>query len=165
MRLAAPSLASLALAAIVACGASSPAERCTGIPEGGCPLSRGVACEDPSCRAVYACLPGNEWELRATCPPAAVDAGAETDATASLDSGTPPARAPSFPLPRGANGGPGCDDLQLPDCSVGVAATCGAACCGCEDVFVCEGGGWQLWGHCEGDGALVLVADGGVIPP
>lgn len=166
MRLAAGRLSSLAIVAIVACEAAPPAERCTGIPEGGCPLSRGVACEDRSCRAVFACLPGNTWELRATCPPLDGDAAADTwDAAASLDASSEPARDASFPLPRGANGGPGCGELQLPDCSVGVAATCGAGCCGCEDIFVCAAGVWEHWGYCDASGALVLASDGGVIPP
>ena len=50
--------------------------------------------------------------------------------------------------PPGAFGGPGCGDLLEPDGALGVALACGASCCGCEDLFVCENGGWELWGTC-----------------
>ncbi len=61
------------------CDASS-VRPCTNIPDGGCPLAYGQSCKDPACAAIYACLPGNQWELRGTCPPhdaSAMDAGAE----------------------------------------------------------------------------------------
>lgn len=54
----------------------------------------------------------------------------------------------------GAFGGPGCVDLQMPDCPLGVALTCPSGCCGCEDLFVCKNGGWDLWGSCGVDGAV-----------
>ena len=38
---------------------------CSNIPAGGCPLSHGVACEDPACEASYACRENNGWEFRA----------------------------------------------------------------------------------------------------
>jgi hypothetical protein len=50
--------------------------------------------------------------------------------------------------PPGAFGGPGCESLVVPDCALGVALACGAGCCGCEDLYVCENGGWDLWGSC-----------------
>lgn len=122
-----------------------PAERaCTSIPAGGCPLSRGVACEDPACEAVYACRAGNVWELDHACPPREagpppVEAG--IDARPIVDA--------AVDAPAGANGGPGCDPLQLPDCMLGFALVCPSGCCDCEDLYVCQGGGWAIWGTCS----------------
>lgn len=119
---------------------------CTNIPEGGCPLAFGQSCNDPACSAVYACLPGNQWELRGACAPH--EAGA-------MDAGTEAALKDSnIDAPPGAFGGPGCADLQMPDCPLGVAILCTSGCCGCEDLFVCQDGGWDLWGACGPDGAL-----------
>lgn len=128
-----------------ACDEAVP-QPCTGIPEGGCPLSRGVACEDLACEAVYACRPGNVWELQEHCPPR--DGG-----RAPFDSAAPDPPPPARPdaavdAPPGAHGGPGCVSLQVPDCALGVALACGPDCCGCEDLYVCEDGGWSLWGVC-----------------
>jgi hypothetical protein len=58
----------------------------------------------------------------------------------------------------GALGGPGCQDLQNPDCSLGSAAAC-TDCCGCEDLYVCQSGGWSLWGEC--DNGNITQNDGG----
>jgi hypothetical protein len=52
----------------------------------------------------------------------------------------------------GAFGGPGCVDLQAPDCPLGLAISCPNGCCGCEDLFVCRNGGWNLWGQCVDGG-------------
>jgi len=136
----------LFLLAFVACD-SAISMPCTNIPDGGCPLSYGVACMDPACSATYACLPGNKWELRETCPPR--DASVQ-DAT-KMDS----ARDVSTDV-EGAFGGPGCLDLQLPDCSLGEALTCPSGCCGCEDLYVCRNMGWDLWGTCAPDGAIQM---------
>src|SRR4051794_15639301 len=100
-----------ALFAAPGCSDTATDHPCTGIPAGGCPLSRGVACDDPSCEAAYACRPGNVWELDHTCP--AHEAGAPHDA--AID--TPPIPDAALDAPPGANGGPGCDPLQAPDCS------------------------------------------------
>ncbi|MBX3258926.1 MAG: hypothetical protein KF782_04355 [Labilithrix sp.] len=140
-------VATLALAA--ACADDPIPRPCSNIPAGGCPLSRGVACDDPECEAVYACLPGDVWELRQTCPPregrARSDASAPPDAASPFDA--------SFDAPPGAFGGPGCESLQAPDCMLGLALACGPDCCGCEELFVCEDRGWTLWGTC-GDGGI-----------
>ncbi len=145
--------AASALGLVLACSDDVPtASPCTDIPPGGCPVAHGVACEDPSCEAVYACRPGNVWELTTRCPP--------RDASARPDAGIEPAEASSpidasVDAPPGAFGGPGCAALVAPDCALGLALACGAGCCGCEDLFVCRNGGWDLWGSC---------ADGGVTP-
>lgn len=153
----------VSLLAALACTAENTAEVCKGIPAGGCPLSHGVACEDPSCRAVYACLPDQEWELREVCPPAP-ETDASTDAAPdATEAGT--RRDAGLVLPPGASGGPGCEDLQAPDCSLALAASCSTGCCGCDDVFVCSNGGWLAWGYCAEDGSLVSNADSGVTPP
>ncbi|HVJ91750.1 MAG TPA: hypothetical protein VM580_18240 [Labilithrix sp.] len=139
----------VSFAAVAACDDVVAAQPCSGIPAGGCPLSRGVACEDPSCEAVYACRPGNVWELQARCPAregASRDSGAtgDVDASAVVDA--------SIDAPPGAFGGPGCAPLQEPDCSLGLALSCGVGCCGCVDLYVCEDQGWSIWGQCV-DGA------------
>lgn len=48
----------------------------------------------------------------------------------------------------GAFGGPGCEDLEMPDCALGTALACGADCCGCGDLYTCQGGNWIPWGAC-----------------
>lgn len=140
----------LVLTAVAACQ-DDPAtpEACTNIPPGGCPLSHGIACEDPSCDAVYACRAGNVWELNRTCPPH--DAGPPREASAA--DAAPEAEAPrpfdaSVDAPPGASGGPGCGPLQTPDCSLGFALSCPSGCCDCEDLFVCQNGGWSYWATC-----------------
>jgi hypothetical protein len=129
----------------------APEPPCADIPRGGCPLGRGASCDDPTCLAVYACRAGNVWELDHACPlrdaaDARADAGdasadAPLEATPTLDAGPD--------APAGASGGPGCGALQAPDCSLGFALACPAGCCGCEDLFVCEGGGWTYWSTCR----------------
>ncbi len=128
-----------------ACQEASTADTCKGIPEGGCPLSHGAACDDPACIAAYACTPSGAWKLDHACPPR-VDAGGVDLADAS-DARVP--RDVSIDVP-GANGGPGCANLEPPDCPLGLAVLCGDGCCGCEDLFVCTDGGWNPWGTCEG---------------
>jgi hypothetical protein len=120
---------------------------CTNIPAGGCPLAYGQSCSDPACAAVYACNPGNKWELKMTCPPR--EGGMPTDAGAEASP-----KDASIDAPPGAFGGPGCVDLQMPDCPLGVALICTSGCCGCEDLFVCQDGGWNAWGTCGPDGAV-----------
>lgn len=140
------------LAAVAACEDATVPEPCSDIPAGGCPLSRGVACEDPACEAVYACRPDNVWELQGMCPTR--EAGAPSDAAAAVDADMPAPFDASLDAPPGAYGGPGCASLQVPDCALGVVLGCGG-CCGCEDLFICEDNGWTLWGTCT---------DGGITP-
>ena len=116
---------------------------CSNIPDGGCPLSHGVACEDPACEAIYACRENNVWEFRANCP--GRDAGGPTDAFVP-ETGT--SIDANIDAPPGSFGGPGCEELIEPDCALGIALACGTHCCGCEDLFVCANGGWELWGSC-----------------
>jgi hypothetical protein len=139
-----------------ACADDTVQSPCTGIPDGGCPLSHGVACADPACEAVYYCLPNNVWQYAQPCP--AHEAGVVPpqpieDGGSDADAG-PSAFDASVDAPPGAFGGPGCEDLESPECSVGLALACGRGCCGCEDLFVCEQGGWTLWGACL-DGGVV----------
>jgi hypothetical protein len=134
-----------AIAALPSCEESETPQECTSIPPGGCPLSRGVACQDPACDAVYACRPGNVWELDRMCPP--------RDASVRDASGDAPREATSafdasIDAPAGANGGPGCDSLQAPDCALGLALACPSGCCGCEDLYICENGGWTYYATC-----------------
>jgi hypothetical protein len=134
----------LAVALVIACGDGATPTACSNIPKDGCPLSYGRACDDP----VYACLPGNRWELRGTCAPR--DAGTIDSGGVVVEAGP---RDASIDV-EGAFGGPGCVDLQPPDCTLGTAVLCPSGCCGCEDLFVCRDGGWSAWGVCGPDGAL-----------
>lgn len=147
-------LASVALAALPSCGDGETVQPCTDIPAGGCPLSRGLACSDPACEAVYLCRSGNVWELDRRCP--ARDASVR-DAQEAPDAAAPIDAAPidaAIDAPPGANGGPGCGPLQQPDCALGLALVCPSGCCGCEDLYVCESGGWALWGTCSPDAGI-----------
>jgi len=131
-----------------ACSDDPIPQPCRDVPAHGCPISHGVACEDPTCQAIYACREHNVWELVKMCPNYDPDAGNLPDA----GSGTGIVDA-STDAPVGAYGGPGCELLEEPDCMLGLALACSNGCCGCEDLFVCSEGAWQLWGSC---------ADGGV---
>ena len=142
------------LAAVISCSDAMTVNPCRDIPAGGCPLSNGVACEDPTCEAVYACLPSREWQLDHTCP--AHEAGAPGDGSSEGgDAGSDgPAEAArpfdaNIDAPPGASGGPGCEQLQTPDCPLGFALACPMGCCGCEDLFVCQGGGWNYYATCK----------------
>ncbi len=138
------------LALLASCSDAPTAEPCTDIPAGGCPLSNGVACEDPTCVAVYACRANKVWELDHTCPPH--EAGAPSEAGDAATDAPREASRPfdaSIDAPPGASGGPGCDPLQAPDCSLGLALACPMGCCGCEDLFVCQGGGWNYYATCK----------------
>jgi hypothetical protein len=133
-------------AVVAACDTPPTATRCTNIPEGGCPRQYGVSCEDLSCAAIYLCRAGNVWELERTCP--ARD-GAAGDASGG-DAGEGGSSRDVDTDVEGAWGGPGCAPLQPPDCMLGTAVACGgqAGCCGCDDLYVCRDGGWDLWGFC-----------------
>lgn len=142
------------LAAVISCSDAMTVNPCRDIPAGGCPLSNGVACEDPTCEAVYACLPSREWQLDHTCP--AHEAGAPSDGSSEGGDGGSdgPAEAArpfdaNIDAPPGASGGPGCEPLQTPDCPLGFALACPMGCCGCEDLFVCQGGGWNYYATCK----------------
>ncbi len=116
---------------------------CRDIPDGGCPVASGVACSDPACAAAYACQADGTWAIVQVC--AAQDASIGDDAASPVDAGT---RDVSTDV-EGAFGGPGCIDLQPPDCALGTALACSAGCCGCEALFVCRAGGWDPWGACD----------------
>lgn len=136
--------------AMHACDPVPQAERCTNIPPGGCPKSKASTCNDPSCEAIYLCNPDNTWTLAFTC--GARDAAA--DAPAARDA-APAIRDADVDAPPGAYGGPGCAALEAPDCTLGTVLDCPAnSCCGCEDLFVCEGGNWHWWGYCQGGAIL-----------
>jgi hypothetical protein len=127
-------------AAVVACADDGPAlpEGCGAIDAGGCPGKSLAACADEACDFVASCsAQTGRWVQLATCPLRVREAG--VDARPSDDG------APS-PLDGGA--AVGCLPLQLPDCSEATRAACGAGCCGCEDVFRCEGGDWAYLGPC-----------------
>jgi hypothetical protein len=139
-----------ALALAIACDGSDPQqEPCKDIPAGGCPLSNGVACQDPSCVAAYACNADGTWTLDHACPGA--DA-ATTDAP--TETAAPEMRfdASFIDAPAGANGGPGCTGLEQPDCALGDVLACPSGCCNCEDLYVCANGGWNHWGTCDAMG-------------
>jgi hypothetical protein len=141
------SLAASILFFVSACQDSiGPQQPCRDIPDGGCPAYDN-ACMDPSCFTLYDCAPDGTWAVDLVCPAkeAGPDAAIETDASTDANDNVDAAQYLSIP---GASGGPGCEDLQDPDCALGTAAVCGLDCCGCEDLFVCQSGGWSLWGEC-----------------
>lgn len=140
----------LGLAVFAACGDSPQPIICHDIPAGGCPSDNGVACSDPTCTASYLCnLADGTWVLEGPC--AAHEGGApDAAADAPHEAGTTPKDA-SIDAPPGSNGGPGCAPLQPPDCTLGDALACpaSAGCCNCDDLFVCQNGGWNHWGTCN----------------
>jgi len=147
-----------ALAAVMSCSDDAATiEPCDDIPPGGCPLSNGVACQDPSCTAVYACRANRVWQLDHLCPPHEAGAPPEASTSEGGEGGDAASDGPhegsrpfdaSIDAPPGAGGGPGCEDLQAPDCSLAVGLACPAGCCGCEDLFVCNNGGWDYYATC-----------------
>lgn len=136
-----------------ACDSVPTETPCHAVPDGGCPVDNGAnVCEDPSCDAVYACVDGG-WSLRQVCPPHPHDA-----APASVDGGEGGSVFDaSIDVPPGGNGGPGCNELQMPDCPAGEGLACVQTpdCCGCVDLWVCDDGGWNPWGECV-DGGIIL---------
>jgi hypothetical protein len=148
MRLALVIAVALGLIA-AACQDNFPAEPCRNIPPGGCPGQDPGVCTDVTCVAVYTCQPDGTWVHAVDCPPR--EGGADDGA---LDASAPEvnsARDVDIDVP-GAGGGPGCADLQAPDCPLEIAAACSMDCCGCEDLFVCNDGGWSPWGLCVDGG-------------
>jgi len=146
----------LCLLVTTACDNEPTPVACTDVPDGGCPEDNGAdVCQDPTCAAVYECT-NSGWVFQQACPPHPHDASADV-----LDAGTEGGTDGSVPdvhidAPPGAYGGPGCVELEAPDCPLGTAIACGGTldCCGCEDLYVCDDGGWDPWGVC---------ADGGIV--
>ncbi|MGD0529833.1 MAG: hypothetical protein ABSE49_32155 [Polyangiaceae bacterium] len=144
----------VALFAAPACNNPAQPAVCQDLQAPACPTDLDAdVCMDLECASVYTCDNGT-WAFVQTCPNYSPEAGvhpleAGPDTSSEFD-------AP-FDAPPGTYGGPGCVDLEMPDCSLGTALACtGAAdCCGCMDLFVCDDGGWVSWGEC---------ADGGVTP-
>jgi hypothetical protein len=146
--------AMLALLALIACEDTSPATPCVNIPANGCPEEDGLdVCQDPMCASAYACQNG-KWVFDKTCPPRDGGAGDGDGGILVRDSGVRDVLVTD--APPGAYGGPGCVDLEPPDCPLGTALSCGGQqdCCGCEDLFVCVDGGWNPWGTCVDGGAM-----------
>jgi hypothetical protein len=143
-------------------------EYCTEIPTGGCPGGTGGAanCVDPTCEAIYTCdYTNNTWSFVTKCPnyKPPHDAGRDGTGGDGAADGPPEDARPrdaGFVLPEGANGGPGCIELESPDCPVAEALSC-SDCCGCQDLYACADGGWDLWGECD-DAGRVLPLDGGL---
>lgn len=155
----------IAVACVVACGAFEDLpdqQSCREIPEGGCPAPFETEgdptgnCADPTCSALYACGGDDAgWTLIAKCPPrdAAVD-GSHLPEAESPDAHD--LRDVAFDVPPGASGGPGCTDLEAPDCPLSLVLACPAnQCCCCQDLYVCMDGGWNVWGECKDGGAVV----------
>jgi hypothetical protein len=157
-------VAVMLLTAVVACDQSDPiATPCRDIPANGCPLLEDDSeCNDPSCAAAYACVDG-EWSLERACP--GFDAG--TPREAGADAGSVDAAdagicrdAGAIVVPSGASlsAGPGCGDLQAPDCPISEVLVCSPGsvdpCVGCEGLFYCLNGEWYPWGVCSDDGGV-----------
>ncbi len=104
------------------------------------------------CASVYERQSDCSWRFVVDCPgylPLAAGRSDGGDASA-VDAVTDDATQSE-----GAAGGPGCPALENPDCTLALAASC-IGCCGCQDIYVCVGGGWNLWGSC-GDAGLVAA--------
>jgi hypothetical protein len=156
-----------AVAALVAlaaaCSNESPiAQRCHDIPANGCPAIDG-ACQDPTCAATYACNDDGTWSFVASCnhPDGGGGSGSGDGATNASDAGAG-FDVNGIDAPPGANG-EGCTPLEGTDCPLAVALGCAASggsdpCCGCEELFVCSNGGWNLWGSCFDDGGIQQAA-------
>jgi hypothetical protein len=134
-----------------ACEDTTPPVPCREIPIGGCPAD-GNACSDPSCYNLFDCVAG-EWQFVQACPtPDAAPPSDASDAHASLMFD-----ANGIDAPPGSSGGPGCADLEPPDCPLALAIACANTdCCGCTDLYVCQNGGWNVWGTC-GDGGIAQM--------
>jgi len=149
-------LAALGCALAFACSDTTINKTCTGIPKGGCPGDDSTNCVDTTCEAIYSNDSACVWSFVQKCPGYIPPHDGPPDAL--TEAGDAVAEAPlpdaGFTLPSGAAGGPGCEDLENPDCSVATAVACGKYCCGCEDLYVCVEGGWNLWGGCT-DAGLV----------
>ena len=140
----------LALIVALACSDQVIPSECGEIPNGGCPVQGGVECQDPTCAAAYTCGADGGWQFAYNCPAhdaAVMDVPHET---ASMDAGY------DIDAPPGSFGGPGCIDLEQPDCPLGEALICGNGCCGCQDLYVCADGGWNLWGECTDAGPVQM---------
>jgi len=133
-----------------ACSDVQQIVQCHDIPTGGCPVQGGVECDDPTCAAAYTCnqLDGG-WTLAHTCP--AHDASTKDTGG---DGPSPSDAGYDIDAPPGAFGGPGCAMLEPPDCPLGYALICNSGCCGCEDLYVCDDGGWDPWGSCSDDAGI-----------
>jgi hypothetical protein len=149
-------LPALAVVLFLACEDTSPGVPCHDIPPGGCPNDQGDPCPDPGCSAAYDCVSG-QWKLDHSCNKP--DGGAPADGAPEASLGPFDAER-SIDAPPGAFGGPGCPDLQMPDCPLGNALECGSGCCGCGDLWVCINGGWNAWGTCSDDAGIHVQAGG-----
>jgi hypothetical protein len=142
---------------------------CKNIPSGGCPGAGGTLnCEDPTCFGIYSCQQDGTWSFVAKCPAHEGGLDAESSGDGSLDAMNQAEqhaelRDANIDVPPGAAGGAGCMpplgvELESPDCPLEQALACAASsCCGCQDLYVCADGGWNLWGECADGGALVTA--------
>lgn len=150
MRFSARLVFSAAAWLVLACDSGPAPVTCYGIPDGGCPNEGTDTCIDPTCAAVYDCLADGGWGLDYTCP---VREGGAMDAP--VTDSMPSDAGYDVDAPPGAFGGPGCVDLQTPDCPLGTVLVCGGGCCGCQDLYVCDDGGWDIWGQCTDAGPVM----------
>jgi hypothetical protein len=143
------------LVAVTSCDSVPTPAPCVDVPDGGCPEDNGAdVCEDPTCAAVYECVSG-AWVFQQQCPPHPHDASADVS-EAGNDASADAQPDVHIDAPAGAYGGPGCVDLEMPDCPVGIGLACAGmvGCCGCEDLFACVEGGWNDWGVCNEAGVV-----------
>jgi hypothetical protein len=146
-------VAVVAVALAAACDDPPAIPQCGEIPDGGCPDDYDADyCSDPTCVAVYSCT-STGWVEGQVCPVRPIEAGADVEDAAEAEASVSDV---FIDAPAGAYGGPGCMDLEMPDCSVGTGLACGnmPGCCGCEDLYVCVDGGWTLWGECTDAGVV-----------
>jgi hypothetical protein len=128
---------------------------CGAIPVNGCPVAEGQAleevCRDPLCKDGYRCVE-QKWTPIGVCTGfVTADAGRDgSTLDAARESGIVADAA--FRDARNDEPGPAgrCKELQAPDCSFSFAMSCASRdCCGCEDLFECQGETWTLAGSCD----------------
>jgi hypothetical protein len=145
--------AGLAVVAAPACSDPPEPTTCTNIPDGGCVVDYDADyCMDPTCDGLYTCSASGAWVQVGTCPAHPIEAGPDVG---DAGDGSTVRDVNLADVPQGAFGGPGCVDLEMPDCDLGVALLCTSSdCCGCQDLYVCVDMNWNLWGECTEAGVV-----------
>jgi hypothetical protein len=153
------------LASAAACSQPDPIPTpCDNIPANGCPDDSECAdacCADPCCAAAYSCNDGT-WSLEHTCSSFNLaaclrDSGSDSP-TSPVDAACFDAAGINLPSGASASQGPGCIDLEPPDCPLGEVLSCNPnstdPCFGCASLFYCQNGNWIPWGICSDDGGV-----------
>src|ERR1700761_658842 len=132
LALVAPLAVALALEVLGACKDPPPPATCADLGPPACPEDNGAdVCDDPTCASVYSCQDGT-WVFLHDC--SGYDPEAGPHPVEAGEAG--PAFDANVDAPPGAFGGPGCVDLETPDCTLGTGIACvdEPGCCDCTDL-------------------------------